>query len=206
MVATSGKQEARDFRGLGVAGRFPPLPRGPAARYKRAMPTVGDQLRMERERRKLTVRQVADATNIKSDHVRALEASEWSAFAAPVYIRGFTRTYARHLRLDDKALVETLDGELELTADYSAPPSLPGPAKGPLDTITLVLSRLRWQWLFPLILGGLVIVLGVWGYRVWQGNATAARKVTPLGSGLRPAPRTAPATLALPTNPPAGRR
>ncbi len=169
------------------------------------MPTAGDLLRTERERRKLTVRQVADATNIKTDHIRALEASEWSAFAAPVYIRGFTRTYARHLRLDEKALVETLDGELELTADYAAPPSLPGPAKGPLDSITLALSRLRWQWLFPLILGGLVILLGVWGYQMWQRNPAAARKETPLGSGLRPAPRTAPATLPLPTNVPAGR-
>jgi cytoskeletal protein RodZ len=161
---------------------------------------------MERERRKLTVHQVADATNIKTDHVRALEASEWRAFAAPVYIRGFTRTYARHLHLDDRALIEALDAELDLTEDYSSPPSLSKNAKGPLDAVTFLLSRVRWEWIVPLILGGLVLALGAYGYRAWQKNALAAKKAPQLGSGLRPAIRPAPATLPLPTNSPAGRR
>ena len=170
------------------------------------MPTVGDQLRLERERRKLTVRQVADATNIKTDHVRALESSEWSAFAAPVYIRGFTRTYARHLQLDDRSLITALDAELDLTEDYSSPPSLSKNTKGPLDAVTFLLSRLRWEWIFPLVLGGLVLALGAYGYRAWQKNAAAAKKAPALGSGLRPAIRPAPATLPLPTNSAAGRR
>jgi len=170
------------------------------------MPTAGDQLRMERERRKLTVHQVADATNIKTDHVRALEASDWKAFAAPVYIRGFARTYARHLQLDDKALVQTLDAELDLTEDYSAPPSLSKTPKGPLDTLTLVLSRVRWEWIFPLLVGALVLGLGAYGFRAWQRNAAAARKGPTLGSGLRPVIRPAPGMLAIPTNSPSGRR
>jgi hypothetical protein len=59
-----------------------------------AMPSVAEQLRAARERQKRTVHEVADATNIKADHIRALEAGEWKVFSAPVYIRGFTRTYA----------------------------------------------------------------------------------------------------------------
>ena len=36
------------------------------------MPTIGDQLRIAREEQNWTVSQVAEATKIKTDHVRAL--------------------------------------------------------------------------------------------------------------------------------------
>jgi len=165
----------------------------------------------------LTVHQVADATNIKTDHIRAIEASEWGVFAAPVYIRGFARNYSRYLRLDDQALVAELESELGRTDDHAGPPSLSGGDKGPLDFIMLQLSRVRWQWVFPVLLGtalmlvGLVLLgtalmlVGFWAYKAW----TTRPKHDPLsglGSGLRQPKRPGPATLPLPTNAPAGRR
>ena len=49
-----------------------------------ASSSVGEQLRKARETRRLTVSQVADATKIKSDHITALEESDFSPFSAPV--------------------------------------------------------------------------------------------------------------------------
>ena len=83
-----------------------------------AMPSTGDRLRTERERRKLTVSQVAEATNIKADHVRAIEADDWGAFSAPVYVRGFVKTYARYLRLNDREVAAQLDEELAGRTDF----------------------------------------------------------------------------------------
>ena len=169
------------------------------------MPTVGEQLRAERERQKLTVHQVADATNIKTDHIRAIEASEWGVFAAPVYIRGFARNYSRYLRLDDQALVAELESELGRTDDYAGPPSLSGGDKGPLDFIMLQLSRVRWQWVFPVLLGTALLLVGFWAYKAW----TTRPKHDPLsglGSGLHQPKRPGPVTLPLPTNAPSGRR
>ena len=64
------------------------------------MPTVAEQLRAAREAQGLTVYQVADATKIKTDHVRALDEGNFDVFSAPVFIRGFVRTYATLLHLE----------------------------------------------------------------------------------------------------------
>jgi cytoskeletal protein RodZ len=173
------------------------------------MPTVGERLRSERERQRFTVHQVADATNIKTDHIRALEEGQWRAFSAPVYIRGFTRTYARYLRLDDRALVAELDVELGQTKDYAGPPSLVPISKGPLDLIMLWFSRVRWQWLLGFLL--VVSVLGgvIWGVKSWKTRPTRD-PYQGLGSGLhQPKVRNTGNTLPLPTlqtNTPPARR
>ncbi|HTH46634.1 MAG TPA: helix-turn-helix transcriptional regulator [Candidatus Limnocylindria bacterium] len=169
------------------------------------MPTVGEQFRAERERQKLTVHQVADATNIKTDHVRALEDSNWSAFAAPVYIRGFARTYARLLKLDAAPLVTALEAELGQTDDYAGPPSLERREKGPLDAIMLLLSRVKWQWVFPVLLVAILLLVGYWAVHAWR-QKPAHEPVTGLGSGLYQPKKTGTGTLPLPTNAPAGKR
>ena len=43
------------------------------------MPSVADQLKAERERQGRTVHDVANVTNIKTDHIRALESGDWDA-------------------------------------------------------------------------------------------------------------------------------
>ena len=169
------------------------------------MPTVGEQLRAERERQKLTIHQIADATNIKTDHVRALEDSQWSAFAAPVYIRGFTRTYARLLRMDAVALITELEGELGRTDDYAQPPSLTRREKAPLDFVMLQLSRVKWQWVFPVLLGGVILLVGAWAVRTWQ-QKPRPQPLTGLGSGRYQPKKPGAGTLPLPTNAAAGRR
>lgn len=170
---------------------------------KTAMPSVAEQLRAERERLKRSVHEVADATNIKTDHIRALEAGDWGAFGAPVYIRGFTRTYAKELRLDVPKLMAELEAELGRTEEYSEPPSLTGRKKGPLDFITLWLSRVRWQWLFPLVLGLVVATVAWLGYKAWKPGRTGVQpqKALPLGSGLYQAPKNSGGdVMQLPTN------
>src|SRR3974390_3042864 len=62
--------------------------------------TVAEQLRTSRESRHLTVEQVAEITKIRTDHLRALEEGNFDVFSAPVYIRGFVRSYSTLLKLD----------------------------------------------------------------------------------------------------------
>jgi cytoskeletal protein RodZ len=109
------------------------------------MPTVAEQLRLAREAQGLTVNQVAEITKIKGDHIRALEAGEYDCFVAPVYIRGFARTYAKMLKLDEAQLSTELEQELSKTAKYSEPPPLTSGPRTPLDFIMLQVSRLNWR-------------------------------------------------------------
>jgi len=200
-----------------VIGLFRGLPRVRGHGYQTPVPSVAEQLKAERERQGRTVHDVANVTNIKTDHIRALESGEWDAFGAQVYIRGFTRTYSKELRLDVPRIMSELETELGQTEDYSAPPPLTGRRKGPLDFITLWLSRVRWQWLFPILIGGAVLVAGWMGYRSWAASrlsgpagTTPARSAlaptpvpapTPLGNALRPLPKKPlNAQAPLPTN------
>lgn len=165
----------------------------------RRMPSVGDKFRAERERRGLTVHQAADGTNIKTDHIRALEAGEWRSFPAPVYIRGFARTYAKYLRLDDRAIVDEVVLEVGNIDDLDTLPGAAGGARGPLDFVMLQLSRVKWTIVFPLLVGAALIVGGWLAFRAWQA-APRQDPLGQLGSGLV-APRTRPpGTLPLPTN------
>lgn len=168
------------------------------------MRTTGDLLRTERERRRLTVHQVAEATKIKGDHIRAIESDDWGAFSALVYVRGFVKTYARHLRLDDAAIAAQLDQELEGRDDFADAPGSRTLRQGPLDWIMMKLALLRWQILFPLGLGVALILAAWWAWNAWQRRPAPA--AAPMPAHRLYQPRSGPGTGILPlpsaTNPP----
>src|SRR6185295_11493313 len=109
------------------------------------MATVSEQLRRAREQQNLNVYQVAEITKIKTDHIRALESGTYDSFSAPVYIRGFVRTYAKALKLDVAKLTADLEGELSQTEKFSEPPPLMQKKGRALDFVMLQLSKLNWR-------------------------------------------------------------
>lgn len=72
------------------------------------MPALGEEFRRAREGRGLTISDVAERLHIRSVYLAAIEDEDWAAIGAPVYIRGFMRTYARFLGLDPEAMVARL--------------------------------------------------------------------------------------------------
>jgi len=143
------------------------------------MPTVAEQLRQAREARNLTVQQVADVTKIRTDHLRALEEGNFDMFSAPVYIRGFVRTYSTLLKLNVPQTMAALDAELAQTTKFSEPPPLAQHPRGALDFLMLQLSKVDWRsWLLRLgVVVSLVVVFSAW---------LAWRRYDPL-KGLKPA-------------------
>jgi len=69
------------------------------------MPALGDEFRSARETRGLTLSEVAEQLHIRSVYLNAIETEDWKAIGAPVYIRGFIRTYARFLGLDGESAI-----------------------------------------------------------------------------------------------------
>jgi cytoskeletal protein RodZ len=163
-----------------------------------AMPTVAEQLRTAREARKLSVTEVAEITKIRSDHIRALEEGNFDVFVAPVYIRGFTRTYATLLKLDVPEIIQALTVELGQTEKFAEPPALSREGKGALDFVMLQLSKVNWQ-KGAVVLGGLavvgILILAVWLWRR-QRNADPSAGLPP--AVYQPARRPAGTTLPLP--------
>lgn len=74
------------------------------------MASIGATLREARERRGLTIEQVAQDTRISARFLEALEAEAFELLPAPVYVRGFLRSYASYLRLDPQPLLDQLVG------------------------------------------------------------------------------------------------
>ena len=109
------------------------------------MPSVGEQLRAAREARKLTIQQVAETTNMRTDHVVALEEGNYTPFPAPVYIRGSIRTYAKLLKLDVMPLMDQLTAEMNRPQGAEDQPRLPGHRRGFLDFLFLQLTRFGWK-------------------------------------------------------------
>ena len=87
----------------------------------------------------LRIHDVADQTKIRGDHIRALEEGDYDVFSAPVYIRGFVRTYAGLLKLDVKLILEALNKELALSGQ--AEPSLSPPERGMVDKAMFHLAK-----------------------------------------------------------------
>ena len=162
------------------------------------MPTVAEQLRAARETRKLSVTEVAEITKIRTDHIRALEEGNFDVFVAPVYIRGFTRTYATLLKLDVPEIIQALTVELGQTEKFAEPPPLSKEKKGALDFMMLQLSKVNWQ-KGVVGLGGVavigILIMAVWLWRR-QRNADPSAGLPP--ARYQPARPPAGETLPLP--------
>ncbi len=146
------------------------------------MATVAEQLRRAREAAGLTRQQVADITKMRADRVIAVEQGNYDAFTAPVYIRGFVRTYARVTHADEAAIMAALDAELAQTEKFREHPSLTGEHQGTLDRLMLQLSRINWRVAVPAIVVIVLVVGATWIYRATE----QARAADPL-KGIQPA-------------------
>jgi len=71
---------------------------------------IGTTLRNARIERGLTISQAAQDTRISPRFLEALEAEQFDSLPAPVYVRGFLRSYANYLRLDAAPLVASVEG------------------------------------------------------------------------------------------------
>ncbi|MEO8324855.1 MAG: helix-turn-helix domain-containing protein, partial [Nitrospirota bacterium] len=70
-----------------------------------AMETLGGLFRQTRERQRLSLEQIASKTRIQQRHLQALEEEDFASLPAKVFVKGFVRSYARSLGLnEDNAL------------------------------------------------------------------------------------------------------
>jgi cytoskeletal protein RodZ len=180
--------------------------------------TTGQRLRTERERRAISVAQAVDGTHIKTDHIVAMEADDWAAFSAPVYVRGFVKTYARFLRLDEHEMALQLDRELSGTNVFEDPGTASsGLRRGMLDFLMMKLALLRWQVVLSVsvVLGLIALAWGLRPSRVSEAPASSGTSgvsvrlyqppVESLEGAMLPLPAIGPVTNGIPSPRPAAR-
>jgi cytoskeletal protein RodZ len=132
------------------------------------MATVGEKLRQARERSARNIREMSEITKIRTDHLEALESGEYDAFSAPIYIRGFVRSYAGALKLNVPEILSELDSELNQSSKFKDNPRLMPQSKGFMDVVMLQLSKINWTVALPLLLLALLLLVAVFSYRFYK--------------------------------------
>jgi cytoskeletal protein RodZ len=145
------------------------------------MSKVAEQLRNARAAQNLTIEKLAEVTKIRGDHLRALEEGNYDMFVAPVYIRGFVRTYSTLLKLDVPQVMADLDAELGQTRKFAEPPPLSAQPRGVVDAIMLQLSKIDWRKGATGLVLAVVMVVAISAYLIYKKVKTS----DPL-SGLKP--------------------
>ena len=70
------------------------------------MASFGEEMRRERELRRITLREVAESTKVSLRHLEALESNDFEHLPGGVFNRGFVRAYAQYIGVDPDAMVD----------------------------------------------------------------------------------------------------
>lgn len=89
------------------------------------MDTMGQSFRAAREKKRVSLSQAALKTRIKVQHLEAMERDDFSRMPAPIYARGFIKSYSEFLGIDPRPLLE----EYNQRHGGAKRPSLPADAK-----------------------------------------------------------------------------
>jgi cytoskeletal protein RodZ len=71
-----------------------------------------DELRWERERRKVSIETICEETKVSSRHLLALEAGEYGQLPGGVFRKGIVRSYLGALGLDEEPWIERFEASL----------------------------------------------------------------------------------------------
>lgn len=155
----------------------------------------GERLKRERELREVTQQEITSATRIGSRFLEALENEDWDKLPGGVFNRGFVRSIARYLGLDEEAFL----AEYDLAYGSQVAP----PVERPEDRIP---SPPRWLpvafVLGVIVLIGAVVAAGIYGWRYYRARHSQVTPVAPSSALLRQAAEAQPATSATVTLPP----
>lgn len=168
------------------------------------MPSFGENLRREREKRNVTLEQISQSTKIGTRMLQALEADKFSQLPGGIFNKGFVRAYARHVGLDEEQTIADY-----LQASGEAKPVMPempleqSPPRIVADPEPETPRRpLPWG-LFAALLLLAALALSLWSHR--QKNENAAPQPSPQSTPAQPssehsAPASSPMNTA-PTSP-----
>ncbi|MBI4495531.1 MAG: DUF4115 domain-containing protein [Deltaproteobacteria bacterium] len=147
--------------------------------------TVGQHLLRARERQGISLEAVAEVTRITRSNLEALERDKFHLLPAPLFVRGFLRTYAAHLGLDPGEMLSLYEAQI-------APP--PPPRKDSRDSPGRPGSRLG----RILLLFSLLLLAAALAFQFFRDRSPLPPPSPPEGAQARPEAGPEPAKEAAP--------
>lgn len=132
----------------------------------------GERLKRERELREVTLEEITAHTRIGPRFLEALENEQWEKLPGGVFNRGFVRSVARYLGLDEESLL----GEYDLAHGAPIPPQperqedrIPSPPKW--IPIAMVVGAI--------VLAALLLTGGIYAWRHFAARRAAKQYSLP---------------------------
>ena len=175
------------------------------------MPSFGEKLKLEREKRKITLEQISSTTKISTRMLQALEQEKFTQLPGGIFNKGFVRAYARTLGLDEEqAVADYLEASGEAprvepaireddrdNPDRTAPLRITDESPGRLEIRAEIASRqLPWG-VLAVILLVIAFGLSLWNYHLRE-QERAAHKPKPAPQGIAQAANPINPALAAP--------
>jgi cytoskeleton protein RodZ len=152
-----------------------------------ALPSFGEKLKREREKRAVTLEQISVSTKIGTRMLQALEEDKFGQLPGGIFNKGFVRAYARCVGLDeDQAVADYLEASGEAVPariDASAEPERGSPE----SNAERPSGDLPWG-LFAAVLLLVALILSVWSYHKREHRAPPATSNSAPASSLTPSP------------------
>lgn len=158
------------------------------------MSALGEEFRSAREARGLSLSDVAERLHIRSVYLAAIEDEDWHVIGAPVYVRGFMRTYARFLGLEPEAAVARFSALVPAGTPAASAPVRPAAAERSEKRAAAERSSPSLPAVLSIVVAFLVVLfVGYEFYQYQNGSAPRAPVAADTGAPDETAAGTAPA-------------
>jgi cytoskeleton protein RodZ len=161
------------------------------------LPSFGEKLKLEREKRKMTLEQISSTTKISTRLLQAMEEDKFNRLPGGIFNKGFVRAYAHAVGLDEE---QTVAEYLEASGDgpatrvepgsresghntardrvnHDSPLRITDEGSGRLEIRAEVASRgLPWG-IFAVVLLIVALGLSLWNYRRLERERMAVPRV-----------------------------
>jgi cytoskeleton protein RodZ len=171
------------------------------------LPSFGEKLKQEREKRKITLEQISASTKIGTRMLQALEEDKFNHLPGGIFNKGFVRAYARFVGLDED---QTVADYLQASGDAPPPSTEIAPREDVAREAAENVARLEatsddpsrplpWGW-FAAILLVVALALSLWSHNRREHikpparpTPTAAPPVSGTAAGSAPKDPSTPA-------------
>ncbi len=136
----------------------------------------GRLLKRKREEMGLSHEQIAQTTKIRPHILQALEEEDWDALPSSAFVKGFLRSYARSLGLDESIVA---DAYLEVSKDKEIlPETAPKPVRRRKGKVLYIFSAV-------ILLSGLFFLF-TYGEKIWNSRSSKGSNTFPENSTRAP--------------------
>lgn len=169
--------------------------------------SIGERLKREREKKKITLDQVSLATKISVRMLRAIEEGKFEQLPGGIFNKAFVRAYARQLAIDEEQAAAEYMASVQVDASVQADDqelrAIAEQREKERQRQAQHLTEIPWGWVAALLLVA-AVSLSLWGYysrqRDGQAQLRTAEAISKQQSETQYPPSVTPPPAARDTN------